>query len=94
LLPNGTWIYVLAEGRLVNLAAGDGHPAEIMDMSFAIQALSAKYLVEHEKNLTEKLIAVPREVDLEVAKRKLRFLGKEIDTLTPFQQEYLNSSSL
>ena len=93
-LPNGVRIYVLAEGRLVNLAAGDGHPAEIMDMSFAIQALSAKYLVEHEKDLQEKLIDVPREVDLEVAGRKLRFLGKEIDRLTPYQEEYLNSSSL
>lgn len=93
-LPNGVRIYVLAEGRLVNLAAGDGHPAEIMDMSFAIQALSARYLVEHEKDLQEKLIDVPREVDLEVAGRKLRFLGKEIDRLTPYQEEYLNSSSL
>lgn len=93
-LPNGVRIYVLAEGRLVNLAAGDGHPAEIMDMSFAIQALSAKYLVEHEKDLQEKLIDVPREVDMEVAKRKLNFLGKEIDQLTPYQEKYLNSSSL
>ena len=93
-LPNGVRIYVLAEGRLVNLAAGDGHPAEIMDMSFAIQALSARYLVEHGKDLQEKLIDVPREVDLEVAGRKLRFLGKEIDRLTPYQEEYLNSSSL
>ena len=88
------WIYVLAEGRLVNLAAGDGHPAEIMDMSFAIQALSAKYLVENAKNLTEKLISVPREVDLEVANRKLRFLGIHIDTLTAEQESYLNSSSI
>ena len=88
------WIYVLAEGRLVNLAAGDGHPAEIMDMSFAIQALSAKYLVEHKGQLTEKLINVPREVDLEVARRKLSFLGKQIDMLTDAQVEYLNSSSL
>ena len=93
-LPNGTNIYVLAEGRLVNLAAGDGHPAEIMDMSFAIQALSAKYLVEHESELKEKIIDVPREVDMEVARRKLKFLGKEIDELTPYQTEYLNSSSL
>ena len=93
-LPNGVRIYILAEGRLVNLAAGDGHPAEIMDMSFAIQALSAKYLVENEGKLNEKLIVVPREVDMEVAKRKLRFLGKEIDELTPFQKEYLSSSSL
>lgn len=88
------WIYVLAEGRLVNLAAGDGHPAEIMDMSFAIQALSAKYLVENAKNLDEKLINVPREVDLEVANRKLRFLGKSIDVLTPEQEAYLNSSNI
>lgn len=90
-LPTGQWIFVLAEGRLVNLAAGDGHPAEIMDMSFAIQALSAKYLVEHGSELTEKLIDVPEEVDKDVAKRKLAFLGKEIDVLTPEQQKYLNS---
>lgn len=93
-LSNGNWIYVLAEGRLVNLAAGDGHPAEIMDMSFAIQALSAKYLVEHEGDLKERLIDVPKEVDMEVAYRKLRFLGKDIDKLTPYQEEYLNSSAL
>ncbi len=88
-LPNGKWIYVLAEGRLVNLAAGDGHPAEIMDMSFAIQALSAKYLVEHGNELTTKLIAVPKEVDKDVAMRKLEFLGKKIDTLTDEQRVYL-----
>ncbi len=93
-LPGGQWIFVLAEGRLVNLAAGDGHPAEIMDMSFAIQALSAKYLVEHGSELTEKLIDVPREVDMDVAKRKLAFLGKEIDVLTAEQEKYLNSYSL
>jgi len=88
------WVYVLGEGRLVNLAAGDGHPAEIMDMSFAIQALSAKYLVEHGHELQEKLIAVPRAVDLDVARRKLAFLGKEIDALTPEQDAYLNNTSL
>lgn len=93
-LPTGQWIFVLAEGRLVNLAAGDGHPAEIMDMSFAIQALSAKYLVEHASELTEKLIDVPEEVDKEVARRKLAFLGKEIDVLTPEQEKYLNSYSV
>lgn len=93
-LPTGQWIFVLAEGRLVNLAAGDGHPAEIMDMSFAIQALSAKYLVEHGTELKEKLIDVPEEVDRDVAKRKLAFLGKEIDVLTPEQEKYLNSYSL
>ena len=93
-LDEERWVYVLGEGRLVNLAAGDGHPAEIMDMSFAIQALSAKYLAEHASELTQKLIVVPREVDLEVARRKLSYLGKEIDTLTPEQERYLNSSSL
>ena len=93
-LPTGQWIFVLAEGRLVNLAAGDGHPAEIMDMSFAIQALSAKYLVEHGGELKEKLIDVPREVDMDVAKRKLSFLGKEIDVLTEEQERYLNSYTL
>ncbi len=91
-LKNGNTLYVLGEGRLVNLACGDGHPAEIMDMSFAIQALSAKYLVEHAAELKEKLIDVPREVDLDVALRKLKFLGKEIDVLTPEQEAYLNKS--
>ena len=93
-LPNGRHIYVLAEGRLVNLAAGDGHPAEIMDMSFAIQALSAKYLVENEGRLKEKLIDVPCEVDLEVARRKLSFLGITIDRLTQEQEDYLNKSAI
>lgn len=93
-LENGNNIYVLGEGRLVNLACGDGHPAEIMDMSFAIQALSARYLVQHGKDLTEKLIAVPKEVDNEVAVRKLKFLGKRIDTLTPEQEQYLYSSAI
>ena len=93
-LDEDRWVYVLAEGRLVNLAAGDGHPAEIMDMSFAIQALSAKYLVEHAGELKEKLIDVPVEVDLEVANRKLAFLGVTIDRLTPEQQAYLNSSAV
>ena len=85
------WVFVLAEGRLVNLAAGDGHPAEIMDMSFAIQALSAKYLVEKNGNVGSMLIDVPREVDMDVATRKLNFLGKYIDTLTPEQEAYLNA---
>ena len=93
-LDNGRTIYVLGEGRLVNLACGDGHPAEIMDMSFAIQALSARYLVQHKGELTEKLIVVPKEVDHEVAVRKLNFLGKQIDTLTPEQEKYLYSSAI
>ena len=93
-LKDGRWIYVLAEGRLVNLASGDGHPAEIMDMSFAIQALSAKYLVEHKDEIKEKLIKVPKEIDLDVARRKLNFLGKEIDELTKEQEKYLNETTI
>ena len=89
-LENGNWIYILAEGRLVNLAAGDGHPAEIMDMSFAIQALSTEYLVKNSKKITEKLIKVPEEVDKAVALRKLNCLGKNIDVLSKEQEEYLN----
>lgn len=91
-LPTGQWICVIAEGRLVNLAAGDGHPAEIMDMSFAIQALSAKYLVEHQGQLDSMLIDVPTDVDMDVATRKLEFLGKKIDTLTEEQRAYLDAS--
>ena len=93
-LPSGQTINVLGEGRLVNLACGDGHPAEIMDMSFAIQALSAKYLVEHEGTFDKMIIDVPEEVDHDVAVRKLAFLGKKIDVLTPEQEAYLNSSSV
>ena len=93
-LENGNWIYVLGEGRLVNLACGDGHPAEIMDMSFAIQALSAKYLVEHQGQLTEMLMDVPDEVDYEVARKELAFLGKSIDVLTPEQEKYLYESGI
>ncbi len=90
-LKNGSWIYVIAEGRLVNLAAGDGHPAEIMDMSFAIQALSALHLVKNKGKLDKMIIDVPVEVDREVAERKLRFWGMEIDKLTEEQDKYLNS---
>lgn len=88
-LANGNTLCVLGEGRLVNLACGDGHPAEIMDMSFAIQALSAKYLVENAGKLDDMLIDVPKEVDEDVAARKLAFLGKQIDVLTEEQKKYL-----
>ena len=91
-LATGQWLCVIAEGRLVNLAAGDGHPAEIMDMSFAIQALSAKYLVEHQGQMDSMLIDVPTDVDMDVASRKLAFLGKKIDKLTEEQIAYLNAS--
>ena len=90
-LKNGNWIYIIAEGRLVNLAAGDGHPAEIMDMSFAIQALSALHLVKNEEKLTDNILNVPREVDLEVAHRQLVNWNVSIDNLTPAQEKYLNS---
>ena len=88
-LENGRTLYILAEGRLVNLAAGDGHPAEIMDMSFAIQALSARYVALHRGQLPQVLNEVPREVDQEVALRKLKDWGVEIDRLTPEQHKYL-----
>ena len=90
-LSNGRTLYVIGEGRLVNLAAGDGHPAEIMDMSFAIQAMSAEYLVKNKGKLTDMIIDVPKEIDNEVARAKLRFLGCDIDTLTEEQQKYLSS---
>ena len=88
-LSNGRTVYVIAEGRLVNLAAGDGHPAEIMDMSFAIQALSARYLVEHKGMLVQKLNKVPVEIDRAVALRKLSHWGVSIDTLTEEQYKYI-----
>jgi len=88
-LPNGRTLFVLAEGRLVNLASGDGHPAEIMDMSFAIQALSAKYLADNRGQLPVDVIAVPRETDMEVASLKLKSMGKTIDILSEEQKTYL-----
>ncbi|MCL2106343.1 MAG: adenosylhomocysteinase [Oscillospiraceae bacterium] len=89
-LPGGGWVYLLAEGRLVNLAAGDGHPAEIMDMSFAIQALSARWLAEHRhETFPGKLLAVPKEIDREVALRELNYLGRRIDKLSAEQHKYL-----
>ena len=90
-LTDGRTVFVIGEGRLVNLAAGDGHPAEIMDISFAIQALSAAYLVKNKGSLTEKIITVPEQIDNEVARRKLAFWGVEIDKLTDEQEKYLNS---
>ena len=91
-LENGRRIYVIAEGRLVNLAAGDGHPAEIMDMSFAIQALSARYLVMHRgerQELGAMTHEVPGEIDREVAERKIRYWGCSIDALSEEQHRYL-----
>ena len=92
-LPNGNTIFVIAEGRLVNLAAGDGHPAEIMDMSFAIQALCAEYIAKnHEKRAAgDMTFNVPREIDGKVAQRKLLSWGISIDKLTEEQKKYLGS---
>jgi len=87
----GKKLYLLAEGRLVNLAAGDGHPAEIMDMSFGIQALSAKYMLENHSSLKPGVYNVPDEIDKYVAETKLGSLGIEIDTLTEEQKKYLSS---
>lgn len=88
-LQNGNTIYVLAEGRLVNLAAGDGHPAEIMDLSFAMQALAAQYLLTHEAELEKKLYILPKELDDMVATLKLTAMGYGIDALTEEQIAYL-----
>ena len=89
-LANGNWLYLLAEGRLVNLASGDGHPAEIMDMSFAIQALCARELAIHPPK--EPIVyAVPDEIDAYVASEKLKSIGAFVDTLSEVQKEYANS---
>ena len=80
---------LLADGRLVNLAAGNGHPAEIMDMSFGIQAKGLEYLAKHGKEMDKKVYAVPAEIDREVALIKLNSTDVHIDTLTPEQEEYL-----
>lgn len=90
-LPDGRTISVIAEGRLVNLAAGDGHPAEIMDMSFSIQALCAEYIVKNRGSLKISVNDVPEEIDRKVALRKLQSWGTQIDTLTPKQEKYINS---
>ena len=90
-LKNGRSVNLIGEGRLVNLAAGDGHPAEIMDMSFAVQALSAEYLVKHRNDHLPMINRVPEEIDREIAERKLRFLGTKIDHLTDAQDRYLHS---
>jgi adenosylhomocysteinase len=82
-------LYVLAEGRLVNLASGDGHPAEIMDLSFALQALSLKYLIQNKDTLENKVYNVPENIDRYVAELKLEALGLKIDALTDDQKQYM-----
>ena len=89
-LPDGRTLNVLGEGRLVNLACGMGHPAEIMDMSFSVQALSLKWLAEHRDELTLKVYNVPDSIDDEIGRYKLAAMGLSIDTLTAEQEAYLN----
>jgi adenosylhomocysteinase len=92
-MKDGRKIYLLGEGRLINLAAAEGHPASVMDMSFANQALSAEYLVKNHKSLEKKVYAVPEELDKRVARLKLESMGVKIDKLTAEQEEYLASWS-
>jgi adenosylhomocysteinase len=90
-LNNGKSVYVLAEGRLVNLVAAEGHPASVMDMSFANQALGIEFIVKNHGKLENKLYTLPVEVDQKIASLKLESMGIQIDTLTPEQEAYLNS---
>jgi adenosylhomocysteinase len=92
-LPNARRIYVLAEGRLINLSAAEGHPASVMDMSFANQAMSVRYLNQNKGKIEVQVLDVPKEVDRDVARLKLAAMGIEIDVLTPEQEDYLNSWS-
>ena len=91
LLEDGRRIYLLAEGRLVNLAAAEGHPASVMDMSFANQALGVEYLVKHHGELENRVYIVPKELDREIARLKLASMGLQIDELTQEQEQYLSS---
>jgi len=93
-LERGKRLYLLSQGRLVNLAAADGHPAEVMDMSFADQALCAEYLLRKGRSLGPKVSPVPPEIDREVATLRLEAFGKHIDELTAFQEKYTQSWKL
>ena len=88
-LKNGRKVYLLAEGRLVNLSAAEGHPAMVMDMSFANQALSAEYMAKEHESLGKKVYKVPEDIDKEVARLKLKSMGVDIDRLTKEQKTYL-----
>ena len=90
-LDNERHLYLLGEGRLINLAAAEGHPASVMDMSFANQALSLEYLAKNRGGLEPKVYPVPQDIDKQVAQLKLSAMGIQIDSLTPEQQEYLTS---
>jgi adenosylhomocysteinase len=90
-LPDGRRINLLGEGRLINLAAAEGHPASVMDMSFANQALGAEYMLAHSQDLGNEVYVVPEEVDRHIARLKLEAIGVEIDALTAEQEKYLDS---
>ena len=90
-LKNGKKVYLLGEGRLINLAAAEGHPSAVMDMSFANQALCAEYMAKNYKKLEKKVYSVPEKIDADIARLKLRSMGIRIDTLTPAQKKYLSS---
>lgn len=90
-LNNGKSVYVFAQGRLVNLVCAEGHPASVMDMSFANQALGIEFLVKNKGKLENKLYTLPHEVDVKIAELKLKSMGIKIDTLTEEQEKYLNS---
>lgn len=93
-MADGRRLYLLAEGRLVNLAAAEGHPASVMDMSFANQALMAEYVLKHASELQTKVYGVPDDIDKEIARLKLETMGMKIDSLTSEQEEYLRSWTL
>ena len=91
-MADGRKLYLLAEGRLVNLAAGDGHPAEIMDLSFAMQTVAALHILEHHQELTNDVHQVSYEFDQKVAALKLKAMGFSVDKLTKEQEEYINQA--
>jgi adenosylhomocysteinase len=90
-LEDGRRIYLVADGRLVNLGAAEGHPAAVMDMSFANQALSVEFIVNHAAELERRVYVVPEDIDREIARLKLETMGVEIDELTEEQARYLAS---
>lgn len=93
-MDNGRSLFVLCQGRLVNLVAAEGHPASVMDMSFSNQALGVEFIIKNRKDLENKFYVLPKENDINIATLKLQTMGVEIDTLTPAQEEYLNSWQL
>jgi adenosylhomocysteinase len=92
-MKDGRKLYLLGEGRLINLAAAEGHPASVMDMSFANQALASEYLVKNASSLKHEVYSVPENIDRHIAKLKLDSMGIQVDKLTPDQEQYLASWS-